>query len=177
MQHTLSFVIPALNEEESIEQLHAEITDVCEQNGFEFEVVFVDDGSTDETWAKISQLCADHGPTRAIRFRRNFGKAAALRAGAIESKHSLIVTMDADLQDDAAEVPALLEKLDEGFDVVSGWKKIRHDPLGKTFPSKVFNKLVSWFTGVKLQDHNCGCLLYTSPSPRDATLSRMPSSS
>ena len=160
MKSTLSFVIPALNEEESIEQLHAEIIEVCQQNDFQFEVVFVDDGSTDQTWAKISQLCENHDSTRAIRFRRNFGKAAALRAGAIESSNELIVTMDADLQDDPIEVPHLVKKLDEGFDVVSGWKKVRHDPLGKTLPSKVFNKLVSWVTGVKLQDHNCGFKVY-----------------
>jgi len=160
MKHSLSFVIPALNEEESIEQLHAEIIDVCDKNGFEFEVVFVDDGSTDQTWEKIKQLCESHGPTRAVRFRQNFGKAAALRAGAIETRNDLVVTMDADLQDDPVEVPRLVEKLDEGFDVVSGWKKVRHDPLGKTLPSKVFNKLVSWVTGVKLQDHNCGFKVY-----------------
>ena len=160
MKHAISFVIPALNEEDSIEQLHSEILDVCDKNSLEFEIVFVDDGSTDQTWPKIQQLCNDHDSTHAIRFRQNFGKAAALRAGAIETKNPLIVTMDADLQDDPTEVPHLLEKLDEGFDVVSGWKKIRNDPLGKTLPSKVFNKLVSWVTGVKLQDHNCGFKVY-----------------
>lgn len=160
MKQAISFVIPAFNEEESVEQLHAEILDVCSKNGLEFEIVFVDDGSKDETWPKVRQLCEGHDSTHAIRFRQNFGKAAALRAGAIETKNPLIVTMDADLQDDPAEVPSLLAKLDEGFDVVSGWKKVRHDPLGKTLPSKVFNKLVSWVTGVKLQDHNCGFKVY-----------------
>ncbi|QEG24164.1 glycosyltransferase family 2 protein [Mariniblastus fucicola] len=160
MNPALSFVIPALNEEDSIEQLHSEILDVCEKNNLEFEIVFVDDGSRDSTWPKIQQLCRDHDSTRAIRFRQNFGKAAALRAGAAETKNPLIVTMDADLQDDPAEVPNLLEKLNEGFDVVSGWKQVRNDPLGKTLPSKVFNKLVSWLTGVKLQDHNCGFKVY-----------------
>jgi len=160
MKPAISFVIPAFNEEESVEQLHAEILDVCKKNGLDFEIVFVDDGSRDETWPKVQQLCADHESTHAIRFRQNFGKAAALRAGAIETKNPLIVTMDADLQDDPAEVPSLLAKLDEGFDVVSGWKKVRNDPLGKTFPSKAFNKLVSWVTGVKLQDHNCGFKIY-----------------
>lgn len=160
MKHAISFVIPALNEEESIEQLHAEILDVCQQNDYEFEIVFIDDGSKDQTWPKIKQLCNDHASTHAIRFRRNFGKAAALRAGAAETKNDLIVTMDADLQDDPAEVPNLLKKLDEGFDVVSGWKQVRNDPIGKTFPSKVFNILIGWFTGVKLQDHNCGFKIY-----------------
>ena len=160
MKHAISFVIPALNEDESIEQLHSEIADVCGKNNYSFEIVFVDDGSTDQTWTKIQQLCRNHDSTHAVRFRKNFGKAAALRAGAIETKHPLIVTMDADLQDDPAEVPNLLAKLDEGFDVVSGWKQVRNDPLGKTLPSKVFNKLVSWLTGVKLQDHNCGFKVY-----------------
>lgn len=160
MKHAISFVIPAFNEEASIRQLHNEILDVCDKNGLEFEIVFVDDGSSDQTWPTIKQLCSDHISTHAVRFRRNFGKAAALRAGAIETKNEIIVTMDADLQDDPAEVPQLLKKLDEGFDVVSGWKKIRNDPLGKTLPSKVFNKLVSWVTGVKLQDHNCGFKVY-----------------
>ena len=160
MKHAISFVIPALNEQDSIEQLHAEILEVCEKNSLEFEIVFVDDGSTDQTWSKIQQLCSGHNSTHAIRFRQNFGKAAALRAGAIETKNELIVTMDADLQDDPTEVPNLLAKLGEGFDVVSGWKQVRHDPLRKTLPSKVFNKLVSWVTGVKLQDHNCGFKIY-----------------
>ncbi len=160
MKQAISFVIPALNEEESIEQLHREILENCEKNGYDFEIVFIDDGSTDQTWPKIQQLCRDHQSTQAIRFRSNFGKAAALRAGAQETKNPLIVTMDADLQDDPTEVPNLLAKLDEGFDVVSGWKKVRNDPLGKTLPSKVFNKLVSWLTGVKLQDHNCGFKVY-----------------
>lgn len=160
MKQAISFVIPAFNEEESVEQLHGEIVDICRKSGLEFEIVFVDDGSKDDTWPKVQQLCADHDTTHAIRFRQNFGKAAALRAGAIETKNPLIVTMDADLQDDPSEVPNLLSKLEEGFDVVSGWKKVRHDPLGKTLPSKVFNKLVSWVTGVKLQDHNCGFKVY-----------------
>lgn len=160
MPPSISFVIPALNEEESVEQLHAEIVQICQQNDFPFEIVFIDDGSKDRTWQKLQQLSQQHEHTKAIRFRQNFGKAAALRAGAIETQYPLIVTMDADLQDDPVEVPRMLEELDKGFDVVSGWKKVRHDPLGKTIPSKVFNALVSWLTGVKLQDHNCGFKLY-----------------
>lgn len=160
MKQAISFVIPALNEEESIEQLHVEILDICQRNDYEFEIIFVDDGSTDQTWLKIKQLCSSHDSTHAIRFRRNFGKAAALRAGAQESKNPLIITMDADLQDDPAEAPNLLKKLNEGFDVVSGWKQIRNDPFSKTFPSKIFNKLINLLTGVKLQDHNCGFKVY-----------------
>ncbi len=160
MKHAISFVIPALNEEESVEQLHSEILEICTKNEYEFEIIFVDDGSEDQTWAKIQRLCQEHNTTHAIRFRQNFGKAAALRAGAEETQHPLIVTIDADLQDDPAEIPNLIAKLDEGFDIVSGWKQIRNDPLGKTLPSKVFNALVSWLTGVKLQDHNCGFKIY-----------------
>jgi dolichol-phosphate mannosyltransferase len=160
MQPSISFVIPALNEEESVEQLHSEIVQICKQNDYQFEIVFVDDGSKDQTWSKMQQLSQQHDNTKAIRFRQNFGKAAALRAGANETQHPLIVTMDADLQDDPQEVPRLIEELNKGFDVISGWKKVRNDPLGKTLPSKVFNALVSWLTGVKLQDHNCGFKLY-----------------
>lgn len=160
MNYAISFVIPALNEEDSIEKLHAEIVDICTRNDYAFEIVFIDDGSNDQTWPKIQQLCRSHDSTHALRFRHNFGKAAALRAGTTETKNPLIVTMDADLQDDPGEVPRLIEKLNEGYDVVSGWKKKRNDPLGKTLPSKVFNSLVSWLSGVKLRDHNCGFKIY-----------------
>ncbi len=160
MSRQISFVIPAFNEEESIETLHGEIASVCQKNDYEFEVIFVDDGSSDSTWDKLKGLSEAHAGTRAIRFRRNFGKAAALRAGTQEAKFPLVATLDADLQDDPSEVPRLVEELDKGFDVISGWKKVRNDPLGKTLPSKVFNALVSHLTGVRLQDHNCGFKLY-----------------
>ena len=133
---------------------------ICEENGFEFEVIFVDDGSTDRTWDTLKGLASADERTQAIRFRRNFGKAAALRAATQEATFPLVVTLDADLQDDPSEVPRMLEELDKGFDVVSGWKKVRNDPVGKTLPSKVFNWLVSFLTGVKLQDHNCGFKVY-----------------
>lgn len=156
----LSFVIPVLNEEDSIDELYREIVEVSKQNQYDFEIIWIDDGSTDSSWKKLSNLADSDPRVQAIRFRRNFGKASALRAGAAASGGELIVTMDADLQDDPAEVPILLEKLGDEFDLVSGWKKVRNDPIGKTFPSKVFNGLVGWMTGLKLHDHNCGFKIY-----------------
>ena len=156
----VSFIIPTLNEYESIEELHGRILDVCEQNRIHAQIVFVDDGSTDSTWEIMQQLVRGHEGTEAIRFRRNFGKAAALAAGAEACRGEIVITMDADLQDDPQEIPRFLEKLDDGFDVVSGWKQVRHDPLHKVLPSRVFNWLVSRLTGVKLHDHNCGFKAY-----------------
>ena len=166
----VSFIIPTLNEFESIEELHTRILSVCKEHQIHAQVVFVDDGSTDTTWKVMQQLVenhagtdhagTDHAGTEAIRFRRNFGKAAALSAGAEICTGEIVITMDADLQDDPQEIPRFIQKLDEGFDVVSGWKQVRHDPLHKVFPSRVFNWLVSSLTGVKLHDHNCGFKAY-----------------
>ena len=156
----ISVVIPVLNEVESIRTLFGEIKSVATQENYDFEVIFVDDGSTDGSWDVISVLSREEKNVLGVRFRKNFGKAAGLQAGIEQSVGEIIVTMDADLQDDPSEIPKLLDKLDEGVDCVSGWKKIRHDPLGKTFPSKVFNGLVGWMTGVKLHDHNCGFKAY-----------------
>ncbi len=119
-------------------------------------MIFVDDGSIDGSWAVIERLAADDPRVLGIRFRRNFGKAAALNAGFDAAEGDRIVMIDGDLQDDPAEIPHLLAKLDEGFDVVSGWKRVRHDPWHKVLPSRVFNWLVSKLTGVVLHDHNCG---------------------
>lgn len=157
---SLSFVIPVFNEQDSIAELSREIFAVMEDNGYEFEIVLVDDGSTDGSWNVMKELAAGDGRIQCVRFRRNFGKAAALRAGANVSSGELIVTMDADLQDDPSEVPKLVEKLGDDFDLVSGWKAVRHDPIGKRYPSKVFNWMVGWLTGVKLHDHNCGFKIY-----------------
>ena len=156
----VSFIIPTLNEYESIEELHTRILSVCKENRIHAQIVFVDDGSTDSTWQVMQKLVESHASTEAIRFRRNFGKAAALSAGAEVCTGELVITMDADLQDDPQEIPRFIEKLDEGFDVVSGWKQVRHDPLHKVLPSRVFNWLVSSLTGVKLHDHNCGFKAY-----------------
>jgi len=156
----LSFVIPAFNEEDSLRQLYQEIIAVAKQETYDHEIVFVDDGSTDSTWTVIESLAHAHDNVRGIRFRTNFGKASALRAGAAAAAGELIVTMDADLQDDPAELPKMLEKLGDDFDLVSGWKAVRNDPVNKTLPSKVFNWLVGCLTGVKLHDHNCGFKVY-----------------
>ena len=156
----VSFIIPTLNEHESIEELHDRILSVCAANQIKAQIVFVDDGSTDVTWEVMQRLVKGNASTEAIRFRRNFGKAAALSAGAQACTGEIVITMDADLQDDPQEIPRFLEKLSEGFDVVSGWKQVRHDPLHKVLPSRVFNWLVSTLTGVKLHDHNCGFKAY-----------------
>jgi dolichol-phosphate mannosyltransferase len=156
----VSFVIPTLDEQESLEKLHTEIARVCQLAGIEHQIVFVDDGSTDDSWAVITNLVEANETTGAIRFRRNFGKAAALSAGIATCHGEIVITMDADLQDDPSEIPRFLAKLDEGMDVVSGWKRVRHDPWHKVLPSRVFNWLVSTLTGVKLHDHNCGFKAY-----------------
>ncbi len=156
----VSFVIPAMNEQQSLEELHRRIVEVCRSNSISYQIVLVDDGSTDDSWRVMEQLVAADSATEAIRFRRNFGKAAALSAGAAASQGQVVITMDADLQDEPREIPRFLAKMDEGYDVVSGWKEVRHDPWHKTIPSKMFNWLVSTITGVQLSDHNCGFKSY-----------------
>jgi dolichol-phosphate mannosyltransferase len=143
---------------------------VCRQIDLPFSVLFVDDGSTDETWARIDALAGRDDRVRGIRFRRNFGKAAALSAGFARAEGDVVFTMDADLQDDPVEIPAFIAKLNDGFDVVSGWKQKRKDALDKTLPSKVFNWLVSRMTGVRLNDHNCGFKAYRRAVTKDVTL-------
>ncbi|MBX3425484.1 MAG: glycosyltransferase family 2 protein [Pirellulales bacterium] len=152
----ISVVIPLLDEAATLEQLHRELVDVAERHGYALQIVLVDDGSTDGSW-RIIQALAERDPrVEGIRLRRNFGKAAALSAGFDVAAGEVIVTMDADLQDSPAELPKLLAKLDEGYDVVSGWKQVRHDPWHKRWPSKAFNSIVGRLTGVRLHDHNCG---------------------
>jgi len=156
----VSIVIPLFNEEDSLDSLHLAILDALSSNQQEYEVIFVDDGSTDGSWARIQTLASQDPNVRGIRLRRNFGKAAALSTGFDAAKCDIVITMDADLQDDPKEIPRFLAKLREGFDVVSGWKKVRHDPWHKTIPSAVFNRIVSSLTGVILHDHNCGFKAY-----------------
>jgi len=156
----ISVVIPALNESQSLEQLYRELDAVAKGRGYDLQIIFIDDGSTDATWDMIERLSALDNRVLGIRFRCNFGKAASLSAGFDAALGEVIVTMDADLQDDPAEIPHLLAKLEEGLDVVSGWKRQRFDPWHKVWPSRVFNKLVSWLTGVELHDHNCGLKCY-----------------
>jgi glycosyltransferase involved in cell wall biosynthesis len=158
----LSLVIPMLNEAESLAPLHAEIDAVAKAHALNIEIVFVDDGSTDASWATVLDLARADPRVRGVKFRRNFGKAAALAAGFKEARGGTIVTLDADLQDDPHEIPRFLAALQGGLDVVSGWKKVRHDPIHKVFPSRVFNWLVGRVTGVKLHDHNCGMKAYNA---------------
>lgn len=156
----LSIVVPLFNERESLETLHRELCDVAAAQGYELEIVFVDDGSTDGSWAAIQRLAQADPRVRGIRFRRNFGKAAALSAGFAEARGERIMTLDADLQDDPHEIPSFLAKLDGGFDLVSGWKQVRHDPWHKVGPSRVFNWMVNRLSGLQLHDHNCGMKAY-----------------
>ncbi len=152
----LSIIIPVYNEAESLRELHAEIDKTCAGRQIDAEIVFVDDGSSDEGWNVVRELAARDARVKGIRFRRNFGKAAALSAGMQASRGETLCMMDADLQDDPQEIPAFLDKLATGYDVVNGWKRRRHDPWHKVFPSRVFNHMVSWLTGLSLHDHNCG---------------------
>ncbi|MDR2168659.1 MAG: glycosyltransferase family 2 protein [Planctomycetaceae bacterium] len=157
----LSIVIPVYNEEESLTQLHKEIAEVAESNQYDIEIIFIDDGSKDQSWQVVKQISQDDERVRGIRFRRNFGKAAALNAGFAAAGGEIVMTMDADLQDDPHEIPDFLAKMqDENLDVISGWKQVRHDPWHKVIPSRFFNAMVSYMTGVKLHDHNCGMKCY-----------------
>jgi dolichol-phosphate mannosyltransferase len=156
----LSFVIPVFNEEDSL----PELTERIKRNvptGMSFEIIFVDDGSTDDSWLVI-QVLSDmyHGTIRGFQFRSNRGKAAGLQAGFDAARGQYVFTMDGDLQDDPQEIPRFLAKIREGFDLVSGWKKVRHDPWHKVLPSRVFNRMLSYFSQVKLHDHNCGFKCY-----------------
>ena len=156
----LSTVIPVYNEAESLELLHRELDEVARREGYEMEIVFVDDGSTDSSWQAIERLAQQDGHVRGIRFRRNFGKAAALSAGFRAARGDLVMTLDADLQDDPCEIPRFVTEMDNDLDVVSGWKKVRRDPWHKVAASRLFNVLVSRLTGVRLHDHNCGMKCY-----------------
>lgn len=157
----LSFVIPVMNEEQNIRPLFTRLSEQLEQTGKRYEIIFVDDGSTDRTFAELEQLYALHPDiVRVVRFRRNFGKTPALVAGFSRCRGEIIFTMDGDLQDDPQEIPNFLAKLDEGYDLVTGWKYPRLDPFSKTFPSRIFNGLVGMLTGVHLHDINNGFKAY-----------------
>jgi glycosyltransferase involved in cell wall biosynthesis len=193
----ISVVIPVFNECDSLPALHAEIAAAASRAGLDLEVLFVDDGSTDDSWPIIAELARQHGEVHGIRFRRNFGKAAALSAGFHAARGEIILTLDADLQDDPAEMPRFLAALGDpqrmhasvlpvesadpetpapppekvtSLDVISGWKRVRHDPWHKVWPSRVFNFMVSWLTGVYLHDHNCGMKCYRAEVFREVRL-------
>ncbi len=168
---SISFVIPLLNEEESLLELYRQIRQAVELLSLEYEILFVDDGSTDGSVAILEDLYeSDPDHVRVIQFRRNFGKTAAMTAGFSHAQGDVVVTLDADLQDDAGELPKLLAKLDEGYDLVVGWRANRQDPASKTWPSKLFNAAVSSLTGVKLHDFNTGFKMYRREVVQDLRL-------
>lgn len=156
----LSVVVPLFNEQDSLQPLSAEIRKVCIANNFDFEVIFVDDGSTDNSLKVIKDICRGDRRFKYVSFQKNYGKSAALNIGFKKASGTVVVTMDADLQDDPGEIPNLILKLNDGFDMVSGWKKKRYDPFIKKHSSKFFNAVTRWFSGVKIHDFNCGLKIY-----------------
>ncbi len=159
----ISVVVPLFNEEESLTELTEWIVRVVEKESFAYEIIFVDDGSKDQSWAIIEQLAAKNKAIKGLRFRRNFGKSAALHEGFKAAEGKVVITMDADMQDSPDEIPALYHMIvDNGLDMVSGWKKKRHDPISKTVPSRFFNWTTRKISGIKLHDFNCGLKAYTN---------------
>jgi glycosyltransferase involved in cell wall biosynthesis len=156
----LTLVVPVLDEEGSLCELHRQISVAVEPLGLNYEILFVDDGSRDGTYERLRQLFEADPHVRVISFRRNFGKTAALVAGFRESRGEIIVTLDGDLQDDPQEIPRFLAMIADGHDLVVGWKRERHDPIGKRLPSKVFNSVVRSSSGIPLHDFNCGFKAY-----------------
>ncbi len=157
----LSVVVPVFNEEESLPELTQWISRVMKEHGFSYEVILVNDGSTDRSWEVIHRLSQENPNLKGLNFTRNFGKSAALDAGFRRAVGEVVITMDADLQDSPDEIPGLYRMVAiDGLDVVSGWKKERHDPISKTIPSKFFNGVTRWISGIQLHDFNCGLKAY-----------------
>ena len=156
----ISVVVPVYNEERSVALLYEELQAALDPLSTPWEAVFVDDGSTDGSFAALTRLHARHDNVRVVRLRRNFGKSAALATGFELARGEWVVTLDADLQDEPAEIPRLLARLEEGWDLVSGWKRDRQDPRSKTWPSRLFNGVTGWLTGVRLHDFNSGFKAY-----------------
>ena len=157
----ISLVIPVYNEEESLVELYNQIRDALEPSNHEFEILFIDDGSQDKSLHLMQELGKEDPRVKAIGFQRNHGKATALNTGFQRCEGDYVITMDADLQDDPNEVLELIAILDSGWDMVSGWKKVRHDPIGKRWPSKLYNFTVSTLSGIPIHDFNCGLKAYT----------------
>ncbi|HEY3405982.1 MAG TPA: glycosyltransferase family 2 protein [Ohtaekwangia sp.] len=167
----ISVIVPAKDEEESLPELCQWISRVMQAHGFSYEIIFIDDGSTDGTWNKIHELNELNPQVKGIRFNRNFGKSAALQTGFREAKGKVVITMDADLQDSPDEIPALYKMVtDDGYHLVSGWKKKRHDPISKTIPSRFFNYITRKISGIKLHDFNCGLKAYQSTVVKNITV-------
>ena len=157
----ISVVIPLFNEEESLPELEAWIVKVMEREGYSYEILFVDDGSRDGSWKIVEDLASKNAQVRGIKFRRNYGKSAALQTGFEAAQGDTVITMDADLQDSPEEIPEMRKMImEDGFDLVSGWKKKRFDPISKTIPTKLFNAATRWLSGIKLHDFNCGLKAY-----------------
>ena len=157
----ISVVVPLYNEDESLEELVNWISRVTESHGFSYEVILIDDGSTDKSWQVIGELASNNLNIKGARFNRNYGKSAALDTGFKMVKGEVVITMDADLQDSPEEIPGLYKKIkEEDYDIVSGWKKKRHDPISKTIPSRFFNLVTRMMSGIKLHDFNCGLKAY-----------------
>ncbi len=159
----ISVVIPLFNEAESLPELHDWIDRVMKANDFSYEIVFVDDGSKDDSWKVIEKLSGKNTSVKGIKFRRNYGKSAALQTGFEATHGNIVITMDADLQDSPDEIPDLYKMITkDGFDLVSGWKEKRYDPITKTIPTKLFNAATRKMSGIKLHDFNCGLKAYRS---------------
>lgn len=157
----ISVIIPLYNEDESLTELTAWIEKVMAENRFSYEIIMVDDGSKDHSWELIQQLTRKNKNIRAIKFRRNYGKSAALHCGFHAAQGEVVITMDADMQDSPDEIPALYKMIrEEDYDMVSGWKKKRYDPVSKTLPTKLFNATARRFSGIRLHDFNCGLKAY-----------------
>jgi glycosyltransferase involved in cell wall biosynthesis len=157
----LSVIIPVYNEEESIQELTDWIEKVCTNSKLSFEIIYIDDGSSDSSWEKIVSIAAAKETVKGLRFRRNYGKAAALHTGFSEATGNVVITMDSDLQDSPDEIPDLVRMIDEeGYDLVSGWKKRRYDPFVKRITSRFYNRTARWSSGIKLHDFNCGLKAY-----------------
>ena len=160
----ISVVVPLFNEEESLPELMNWIDRVMQENGFSYEVWMIDDGSTDDSWAVVERLRGEYPTLNAVKFQRNYGKSPALNVGFQHVRGEVVITMDADLQDSPDEIPELYRMIvEDGYDLVSGWKQKRHDPLGKTLPSKFFNAVTRKVSGIELHDFNCGLKSYRRP--------------
>lgn len=151
----LSFVLPVYNEKDNLKELYQKIIDVMETQSYNYELLFIDDGSTDGSFQVLEELNEKDNRVRVIRFRKNFGKAAAYNAGFLHARGGIVMTMDTDLQDDPTEIPLFLEKINDGYDLVTGWKHEGKGPVSKALPSKIFNKVVSFVTGIHIHDFNC----------------------
>lgn len=166
----ISVVVPVFNEEESLPELTEWIGRVMNQHGFSYEIILINDGSSDRSWDIIQSLSEANKTIKGLNFTRNYGKSAALDAGFRKAVGEVVITMDADLQDSPDEIPGLYAMITSGFDVVSGWKKERHDPISKTIPSKFFNGVTRWISGIQLHDFNCGLKAYRNKVVKNITV-------